>query len=486
MRERMLLGILVAAQFVVMLDTAVLNVALPTIGSSLGLGPVGTAWVLNAYFLVFGATLLVSGRASHVIGRRRMFLIGAALLLAGAIVGAMASTGVAVVAARLIQALGAAALSPAAMSMILARTDGKARVAAMSAWGAASTVGGATGVAVGGLVTAVAGWNAVFAITGAAAGLALVLGLRLLPMDAPGPRRSFDGPGASLATGAAFAVAFAVLSVPGHGWLSVPVLGAGAALLLALLVIRERRAADPLFPAEVMRSRRVAVALTVNVLGGAARIASFVLVAFLLQRVLQMDPGAAGMAMLPTSLIGFGVSVALLPKLLNRFGPERVAAIGCLLLAAAHAVFAAVQPGSSYALHVLPGLALAASGVAMSFTPTTLILATEVSRRDVGVGSGLASASAQLGGMLGIAVFGAVEAAANGRPGAGHVDAASAGGLSAAFLVAVAFAAAAGVLTIARLVPRRAARRMESVEPRLNPTEGELDRAAQMLQGQIR
>jgi len=447
MRERTRLYVLIAAQFVVMFDTAVLNVALPTIGRALSMDPVATAWLLNAYFLVFGGFLLVAGRAADVFGRRRMFLIGAALMVAGATIGLTSSTAATLIAARLVQAAGAAALSPAAMSMILASTDGQARARAMSAWGAASTVGGATGVAVGGLVTAALGWPAIFGLTGGVAALVLAFGFYLIPAGALGPRRAFDGPGATLVTAAAFAIAFAVLSVPRQGWLSAPVLTAalGSVILVGLLVIRERRAPDPLFPGTVMGSPRVAATLAVNLLGGAARIASFVLVAFLLQRVLGMEPGPAGMAMLPTSLVGFGVSVAVLPKLLARFGPERVVTAGCVLVTIAHLMFAAAVPDSSYAFQVLPGLALAAAGVALSFTPTTLILAREVGRRDAGVGSGLASASAQLGGMFGIAVFGAVDAAATATTG-------SAAGVSTAFFVAAAFAASAGALMVAQLV----------------------------------
>jgi MFS family permease len=461
MRERTRLYLLIAAQFVVMLDTAVLNIALPSIGRALSMDPVATAWLLNAYFLVFGGSLLVAGRAADVFGRRRVFLIGAALMVAGAAIGLTSSTAAILIAARLVQAAGAAALSPAAMSMILASTDGQARARAMSAWGAASTAGGATGVAVGGLVTAALGWPAIFGLTGFVAALVLAFGYWLLPAGQLGPRRPFDGPGATLVTTAAFTIAFAVLSVPQHGWLSAPVLiaAAGSVILVGLLVIRERRARDPLFPGTVMGSRRVAVALAVNLLGGAARIASFVLVAFLLQRVLRIEPGPAGMAMLPTSLIGFAVSVAVLPKLLARLGPERVVTAGCALLTAAHLIFAAAAPGSPYALRVLPGLALAAAGVALSFTPTTLVLAREVGRRDVGVGSGLASASAQLGGMFGIAVFGAVDAAATATAG-------SAAGLSAAFTVAAAFAAGAGALMVAQLLWDR---RTTTVAPAEDP-----------------
>lgn len=475
MRDRVRLLLLVSAQFVVMLDTAVMNVALPVLGSDLELGPVGTAWVLNAYFVTFGGMLLASGRAADVFGRRRMFLVGAALLLIGATIGLMATSGGAVVAARIIQAVGAAALSPAAMSSILASATGDARSSLMSRWGAASTLGGAMGVALGGIAAAVAGWQAIFALTGLVSALVLMLGARLLAGDERAERRSFDVPGAALATLMALAIATTILALPEHGVLSWQVLvGASVATALAVtLVAWERRAADPVLPPRFLAKPRVRIALLVNVLGGAARIASFVLVAFLLQRVLELDVGIAGAAMLPTSLFGFAVSLLLLPRMLRRFGPARVVALGLFTLVAAHLVFAIASPTSSYALHVLPGLVLAAAGVALSFTPTTLILAAETGPADGGVVSSAASATAQLGGMVGVATFGAVDAVttASGYAVSEHA------GLAVSFLVAAALAAAAGALTLWRLTDRGA--------PRSEPTPAHTRRRSERTEGAV-
>src|SRR6478735_10014543 len=205
---------LVAAQFVVMLDSSILNVALPSIAADLDLTPVGTAWILNAYFLTFGGLLLISGRAADVFGRRRMFLIGAGVLVVGSLVGGLATGELQLIAARLTQGAGAAMLSPAAMSVILSRFTGPARARAMSGWGAASTVGGAVGVTVGGLLTAVLGWQSVLFVTAAVALGIGVAGWALVPSSEAGARRPFDAIGASLVTAAALAVVFAVLSAP--------------------------------------------------------------------------------------------------------------------------------------------------------------------------------------------------------------------------------------------------------------------------------
>lgn len=443
---------LVAAQFVVMLDSSILNVALPSIAADLDLTPVGTAWVLNAYFLSFGGLLLISGRAADVFGRRRMFLIGAGVLVVGSVIGGLATEELQLIAARLIQGAGAAMLSPAAMSVILSRFTGPARAQAMSGWGAASTVGGAVGVTVGGLLTAVLGWQSVLFVTAAVALAIGVAGWALVPPAEAGARRSFDATGASLVTAAAVAVVFAVLSAPHSGLISVEVIASAAIAIACLIgfVFVERRSSDAILPPSVLRDARVAGGIAVNLLGGAARIACFVLVALLLQQVLQYGPGLAGLAMLPTSLAGFAVSLLVLPRALNRLGPQRVVVIGLLLLVVAHLMLATVDNGDSYLLRVLPALLIAAAGVALSFTPTTLVIAEGIAAHNAGVSSGLASATAQIGGAIGIAVFGALDAASRATilEAGGSAMAAAEAGLQAAQLAAAATAAAAVVVAI--------------------------------------
>lgn len=277
---------LVAAQFLVMLDSSIINVALPSIARDLRLNAINTAWVLNAYFLTFGGLLLISGRAADVFGRRRMFLIGTAVLFAGSLLGGFASTNALLIAARLLQGAGAAMLSPAAMSVILSRFEGPARSRAMSGWGAASTVGGASGVTVGGLLSEAFGWQSVMLVS---ATVAAVVGLgawRLVPSDVNGARRRFDATGAGLLTTSAVAVVFAILQTPHSGPASLQVLGAVALAVacLAGFMVVERGSVDPVLQLAALRDARVAGGMAVNLLGGAARIACFVLVALLLQR----------------------------------------------------------------------------------------------------------------------------------------------------------------------------------------------------------
>lgn len=464
MRDRNLPAVLtlVTAQLVVMLDSSILNVALPSIAEDLGLTAVGTAWVLNAYFLSFGGLLMISGRAADVFGRRRMFLTGAAVLAAGSILGGLGGDETLLVLARLIQGAGSAMLSPAAMSIILATFSGAARTRTMSWWGAASTVGGALGVTVGGVLTSALGWQSVMFVTAAAAALVGTAAWIQLERDHPASRRSFDAVGAALVTLAAGAVVFAVLSIPYAGLASLEV---GIAVVVALsagvgFVLVERRSPDPVLPLPALREPRVAGGIIVNLLGGAARIACFVLVALLIQQILDYDPAAAGLAMLPTSVAGFAISTLLLPRALARLGAEKTAAIGLALLVVAHVLFATIDHGVLYLWRVLPVLVVAAAGVAFSFTPTTLVIADGMTASNAGVSSGLASSTAQIGGALGIAAFGAIDAYRRGAvlTGGGTELAAAEAGLSAAHLAAAtaaALALATAVATFPSLRPRK-------------------------------
>ena len=466
MRERNLPLVLtlVAAQLVVMLDSSILNVALPSIAEDLGLTAVGTAWVLNAYFLTFGGLLLISGRAADVFGRRRMFLIGAGVLAAGSVLGGFAPDETMLVLARLVQGAGSAMLSPAAMSVILATFSGTTKTQTMAWWGAASTAGGALGVTVGGILTAGFGWQSVMFVTAAAAALVGVAGGLRLERDTPATRRTFDATGAALITLAAGAVVYGVLSIPHAGLASVEVVVAAVVALAAGIgfVLVERRSSDPVLSLPALREPRVAGGIVINLLGGGARIACFVLVALLIQQVLGYDPAVAGLAMLPTSLAGFAISTLVLPRALARFGPERVTVIGLLLLVVAHLLFATIDYGVPYAWRVLPVLVIAAAGVAFSFTPTTLVISSGMAARNAGVSSGLASSTAQIGGAIGIAAFGAVDAYRRAAVlTAGGTDLAAAeAGLSAAHLAAAIAAAAATVLAVATFPSLRLRRRL--------------------------
>ena len=444
------LAVLVSAQFLVMLDASIVNVALPSIQADLGLGAAEATWIVNAYVVAFGGLLLLSGRLADLFGRRRMFTAGSGLFTVGTLVAAVAADQGLLLVGRVVQGVGAAALSPAAMSLLMLAFPGQARARAMSIWGAASTLGGATGVALGGLLAGSLGWRSVFLLTVPVSVAAVALARHVLPESALGPTRRFDWGGAASVTAAVVVLVHGAVFAADLGWTTPPVVGSltVAAALVAIFVIVERRAADPLVPLPLFRSRTLSVGVALAVLGGAARASTFVLVALYLQQALAMAPQQAGLAMVPTSLTGFAVSLGVLPWMLRTLGPRRSLVTGLVVLAAGHLWLAHAPTGTGYLVAVLPGLLLVATGVALSFMPTTMVIASAVPEAHTGLGSGLAASASQVGAALGTATFTAV-GLAFGTQGAAILTST---GFSAAFTAAAVVALATAVLgsTIAR------------------------------------
>ncbi|MDR7255160.1 EmrB/QacA subfamily drug resistance transporter [Nocardioides sp. BE266] len=431
--ERLALGMLVSAQFLVMLDASIVNVALPSVQADLEFGPAAVTWVVNAYVLAFAGLLLLSGRVADLFGRRRVFTTGASLFTLGTLVAAASVDQEMLIVGRVVQGIGAAGLSPAAMSLLLATFPASQRARAMGAWGAASTLGGATGVVAGGVLAGTVGWRAVFLVTVPVSAAAVALAGRVLREDAPGARRTFDWAGAALVTGAVIALVHGAVDAVDHDWTSPRVLGllALSAALAAAFLRAERRAADPLVPLELFISPQLRLGTALALLGGATRASTFVLVALYVQQVLAMSPQQAGVALVPTSLTGFAVSVVVLPRALGHLGAARCLVLGLVVLAAGH-LWLAWAPASGYAFGVLPGLVLVATGVALSFTPTTVVVTSAVPASHTGLASGLAAACMQVGGALGTATFIVVGASAGVQAG-GALDAS---GFSAAFTAA--------------------------------------------------
>jgi hypothetical protein len=272
--------------------------------------------------------------------------------------------------------------------------------------------------------------------------------------------RGFDTLGATTVTGAALALIVGPLSIADHGWSSgQTAVGLGtAAILLAAFVAVERRAAAPLLPLELLRSRSVSTGIVVGLLGGAARASTFFLVALYLQQVLLMGPRVAGLAMLPTSVAGFGVSLLVLPRLLRVLGPERTLTIGLAVLGGGHLWLARTPAGAGYLVDVLPGLLLAAAGVALSFTPSTMVIAAAVPIESAGLAAGLANASSQIGAALGVSAFSTISAMSSAARTPDALDVAVAdGGFPAAFGAAAVVALGAAALA-ATMLSRRARR----------------------------
>lgn len=438
------LGLLISAQFIVMLDTSIVNVALPSIQADMALSPTGLSWIVNAYVLTFGGLLLLFGRVTDLLGRRRMFIAGSAAFTLGTLVAATAVNEWMLVTGRVIQGAGAAALGPAAMSLLMLNFPGEQRARAMSLWGASSAVGGATGVLAGGLLTGTFGWSSVFLVTVPASLAAVILARHVLDDTARCARRRFDTPGAVTITAAVIALVHGALGAADHGLTAPSVFIAlvGAAALVVAFIVIERRATDPLVPLELFRSPVLSIGVALAVLGGAARASTFVLIALYLQKALTMSPQHAGLAMVPTSVAGFVVNLTVLPRVLKAIGPRRSMVVGLLILAAGHLWIAYGPTGLGYPVAVLPGLLLVATGVALSFTPTTMVIAAAAPDTHTGLASGLASSATQVGAALGTASFTAIALAPGGF----------ATGFTAAFTAAgvVAVATAGLALTIVR------------------------------------
>ena len=447
----MTLVLLVAAQFVVMLDTSIVNVALPTIQDELALSHTGAAWAVNAYFLAFGGCLLLGGRLADTLGRRRLFTLGAAAFTVASVGAAMAPTEVTLVAARAAQGVSAAVLSPTAMSILLTSFPAATRGGAMSAWGAASTLGGATGVLAGGAMTAAWGWSAVFWITVPVTAVATLSARRLIPADAgtTGQRTPIDVTGAASVTAAALSVIYLAVSVPerGFGAPGTIVAAIGGVAAMVVFCLAEGRAADPILPLVLLRSATVSLGLLVSLLGGAARASSFMIAALYVQQVMKMDAGTAGLAMVPTSVAGFLVTIVGLPRALRKWGARATVTIGLGVLAVGHGWLSRASIPVHYAAEVLPGLLLIAVGVALSFTPTTVLIADALSAERPGLAAGMASASSQIGAALGVAVLAAtIVVHAGPQPVLGA--SALSEGFNHAFLIAAGIATTAAVLAL--------------------------------------
>jgi EmrB/QacA subfamily drug resistance transporter len=452
-RNRVALGLLVSAQFLVMLDASIVNVALPSIQRELDFGPAAVTWVVNAYVLAFAGLLLLSGRAADLFGRRRIFVSGAAMFTAGTLLAAVALNQEMLILGRIVQGVGAAGLSPAAMSLLLATFPAAQRARAMGAWGAASTLGGATGVVAGGVLAGSVGWRAVFLVTVPVSLAAMALGRRVLAEDVAGVRRTFDWAGAAAVSGAVITLVHGAVDAVDHAWTSPRVGGllAASLVLMTAFVVIERRATDPLVPLGLFRSGLLRRGTILALLGGASRASTFVLVALYFQQVLALSPGQAGVAMVPTSLAGFAVSLTVLPRLLGSIGPVRSLVLGLVVLAAGHLWLAYVPVESGYVVAVLPALILVATGVALSFTPTTMVLASAVPATHTGLASGLAGAAMQIGGALGTAGFIVIGIAAGG-PVHGALDSS---GFSAAFTAAAIVSLVTAALGATLPRPRR-------------------------------
>jgi EmrB/QacA subfamily drug resistance transporter len=435
----------------VILDAAIVNVALPSIQRDLGFSATGLAWVVNGYLLTFAGFMLLGGRAADLYGRRRMLVAGLFLFAAASLAGSLAAAPDVLVAARVAQGMGAAMLAPATLAVINTSFTGEhVRARAFGAWSAAGGVGGMAGAVAGGAITTGLSWRWVFLINVPVGVVLIVVAMMSLDGTRTGRPESLDLAGAVAGTSGLAALIYGVMQSAGHRWTSVLVVGpAGAGLLLlaAFIVVEARFAAQPMMPLRLFRIQRVAVGNGTLLLFGGITIAMWYFTSLFLQNVLGYGALRAGLAQTPAA-VTFVVIARLAAALLPRMGVRPLVLAGCGFLVAGFGWLAQAQAGSGYVTSVLGPMLLVAVGIGLTF-PTLMAAATAgIAEGDAGVIGGLASTAIQVGGSIGLAVL---AAAASARAAAEAVGRPLAAGLAAGydlvFLIAAALALAVAAVS---------------------------------------
>jgi len=442
------LALLCVAQFVVVLDASIVNVALPTIGDALDFSESNLPWVVNAYVLTFGGFLLLGGRLADLLGRRRVFMFGLVLFALASLAGGLASNSGQLIAARAVQGLGAAILSPAALSIVATTfRDGAERNKALGIWGAVAGSGGAAGVLLGGVLTEGLGWEWVLWVNvpiGIAA--ALIAPSLIAETRADDEVRHFDVAGAVTITLGLSALVFGLLDAESAGWGSAQTILTlvGSAALLAAFVAVERRSRAPLVPFSIFRVRTVTGANVVGILVGASLFSMFFFISLYMQQVLGYSPIKAGLSYLPLA-VTIILSAGIASQLVTRVGFKPILASGMVLIAAGLLWFSRISADGSFLADILGPSLLAAVGLGFSFVPVTIAAVSGIEDREQGLASGLINTSQQVGGALGLAILAAI---ANSIIGAARDPAALVDGFRTAFLVGACFAALGLIATL--------------------------------------
>lgn len=449
------LGVLAAAQFMVIMDTSIIGVALPQMQRDLGFSQGDLQWVFNAYVIAFGGLLLLGGRLSDLLGARRVFAAGWVVLTAGSVVAAAASTAWVEILGRAVQGAGGALIAPASMTllMMLFGHDPKELGKALALYGAAAPAGGTAGVFLGGVFTQWASWPWIFIIY-VPIGVATLAATVLLP--AVGKRRgAVDALGAAAVTAGLALAVFAIVRAPEAGWTSTQTLIelGGAAVLLAVFLVVQRSVKAPLMPLSIWRTPGLGISNLAMALLGAAWIPMWYFLNLYLQQVLGYGAFASGAALLPMTALLMVFMTTITARLLGRFGPKPLIAGGLLVLAAGLLWLAAVGPTGTFVVDVLPASLVAATGMSLAYIPALMSAMAGVRQEQAGLASGIVNTTYQVGSALGLAALTAV-AASHGAGQLGDLPALT-DGFSAAFLWAAAIAAAGGVLTAALMKGKR-------------------------------
>jgi EmrB/QacA subfamily drug resistance transporter len=436
------LALLVVAQFMVVLDITIVNVALPSIGRALDVAPADRQWVVTVYVLCCGGLLLVGGRLADLAGRRRTFLMGLTVFTAASLAAGLAPSGGALIAARAVQGAGAALLTPAALSILTTTYAGAQRATALSVWGAVASAGVGVGVLAGGMLTTWLSWEWVFLVNVPVGVVAVALTPRVVPAlrpAEPARARDLDLPGAAAVVAGLVALVYAISGAADHGWASARTLGllAGAAVLLGAFAAIERRVARPLLAPAVWRVRTLSSGAALMLVVTGLLAGTFFLNSVYLQGVLGWSALRTGLALLPlVAAITLGVHAT--AHAVGRVG-SRAPIAGGLALVAAGAALLALAPGHArYAPDLLPGLLVLGLGVGLTFPAVSIAALGDVGHEGAGSASGLLSTAHEVGAALGVAVLSSIAAGAGSGPAAGYGAACLAAAVVAGLLAAVA------------------------------------------------
>ncbi|MFE2556103.1 MFS transporter [Streptomyces sp. NPDC059352] len=403
-----------AGQFLVVLDVSVVNVALPSMRTDLGLSSLGLQWVLNAYSIAFAGFMLLGGRAADLYGRKAMFLLGLGLFTAASVVGGLAPEGQYLIGARAVQGLGAAFLSPATLTLITGAVEaGPARTRAIGTWTAVGAAGGAAGGLVGGLLVDLLSWRWVLLINIPIGVLVLAAATLWLSESRTGAGRRLDLPGAVLVTGGLATLAYGIVQTEEAGWTDPATLLTllGGLALLAVFVAVEARTAAPLMPLKIFRNRAVSAANAAILLCGSSSFGMWFFMTVYAQNVLGYTPLQAGLALVPSSLsVVLGSKLA--PRLMPVVGARNLAVIGALIGAAGFAWQSTLTADGSFLGTILGPGVLMMAGLGLATTPLATLATSSAAPGDAGLVSGLVNTSRTMGGALGLAVLSTVAAAA--------------------------------------------------------------------------
>ncbi len=455
----LVLVLVCVAQFMVVLDATITNVALPSIQHGLHFSPTSLQWVINAYTLVFGGFLLLGGRAADLLGRQRLFVAGVALFTVASLLNGFAPNAGTLVAGRALQGLGAALVSPAALSIVMTTfAEGKERTKALGIWSAIAAGGGAVGLVLGGLLTDTLSWRWVFFINLPVGIIAILAAVRYIPESRAEKRPdTADVGGAVSVTAGLLVLVYAIVKAQDYGWASGRTLGLAAlavGLLVAFVVI-ELRSRAPLIRLSIFKVRSLTSSNLSMLFVMSGLFGMFFFASIYVQEILGYSPLKAGLAFLPITA-GIVIGAGLAQQLIVRLGVRVVPLIGMGMAAAGLVLLGLIPTYGTYLANLLPGLMLMSIGMGLTFVPVTLIATTNIDAEDAGLASGIFNTAQQVGGALGLAVLSTLAASRTSHvlsgvasPSDAQHASALVDGFQIAFLAAAGLTLAAAVIIVA-------------------------------------